>query len=161
MKTLSGDLADRDVHDRALQAQPRGQHRGEEPGVDAEEEHLEDGVEGHESRAVLGVALGQVVPHDDHGDAARQADEDQAQHVLRPVAQEEHGQAEHEQRTDDPVLQERQAQHLLVLGRPGAAPRTSPWPAADTSSGSGRSASGTLVVPTFQALMARLKPGTA
>ncbi len=91
-----------------------GQHRDEDVGVDREEEHLEDGVEGDQSGAVLGVALGQVVPDDDHGDAARQADQDEPDHVLRLVAQEEHGEAEHQERADDPVLDERQPEHPEV-----------------------------------------------
>ena len=64
----------------------RGQHGDEDVGVDREEEHLEDRVEGHQAGAVLGVALGQIVPDDDHGDAARQADHDEADHVLGLVA---------------------------------------------------------------------------
>ena len=71
-----------------LEAEQRRQDRDEEPGIDAVEQHLEDAVEGHQPGRVLGVALGQLVPDDDHGDAAGQADHDQPDHVLRIVAEE-------------------------------------------------------------------------
>ncbi len=109
-----GDLADRDVDDGAMQAEPPRQEGREEVGVDREEQHLEDRVEGDQTGAVLAVALRQIVPHDHHGDAAREPDQDEADHVLGPVAQEEHREAEHEHRSDDPVLHERQEQHALV-----------------------------------------------
>ncbi len=77
-----GDLADGDVDDHALETEHGRQHGDEDVGVDREEEHLEDGVEGHESGAVLGIAFGQVVPDNDHGDAPGKADHDEADHVL-------------------------------------------------------------------------------
>ena len=58
--------------------------------------------------------FGQVVPDDDHGDAAGQADHDQADHVLRVAAQEEDRQHEHQDGADDPVLHEREAEDLVV-----------------------------------------------
>ena len=109
-----GDLADGDVHRHALQAEPGRENRDEDVGVDREEEHLEDRVEGDQAGAVFGVALGQVVPDDDHGDAAGEADHDEPDHVLGLVAQEEHGQAEHQDRANDPVLHERQPEDLGV-----------------------------------------------
>ena len=48
--------------------------------------------------AYSGIALGQVVPDDDHGDAPGQADEDQAHHELGVVPEEEDRQPEHEDR---------------------------------------------------------------
>ena len=78
-----GDLRHADLDEAALQAEERRQDRDEEPGVDAVEEDLEDAVEGDEPRGVLGVALRQLVPDDDHRDAAREADHDEARHVLR------------------------------------------------------------------------------
>ncbi len=39
---------------------------------------LENGVERDEGSGVLGAAVGERVPDDDHGDAAGQADEDEA-----------------------------------------------------------------------------------
>ena len=67
-------------------AQPGGQYRDKNIGVDGEKQHLEDGVEGHQPGAIFRVALGQVVPDDDHGDAPGQPDDDQAHHVLRVAA---------------------------------------------------------------------------
>ena len=98
------------------EAQPdeRRQLLDEEPGEERIEQHLEDAVEGHQPGGVLAVAVGQVVPDDDHGDAARQADHDQADQVFRLVGQEDDRQGEHQQRADDPVLQQREPQHLQV-----------------------------------------------
>jgi hypothetical protein len=97
---------------------PAGRARSAAPcedvGVDREEEHLEDRVEGDQPRAVLGVALGQVVPDDDHRDAAGETDHDQPEHVLGLVAQEEHGQAEHQDRAEDPVLKSDRPSTLRV-----------------------------------------------
>ena len=107
-------LADADFDRRALQAHRPGQHGDKDVGVDAVEQHLENTIESHQARRVLGIALRQLVPHDHHGDAARQPDQDQADHVLRVVVQEEDGQHEHQDRADDPVLHQRQAQHLDV-----------------------------------------------
>ena len=84
--------------------QPGGQHGDEDIGVDGEEQHLEDGVEGHQAGAVFRIALGQVVPDDDHGDAAGQADDDQAHHVIRVALEKGDGQQEHEDGADHPVL---------------------------------------------------------
>ena len=66
------------VSDRAI-----GKHGDENIGVDGEEQHLEDGVEGYQPRAVFRVAPGQFVPDDHHGDAAGETDEDESHHVLR------------------------------------------------------------------------------
>ncbi len=64
--------------------------------------------------AILPVAAGQIVPDDHHGDAARQADENQPHHVLLVPGQESDGQQEHQDRTDDPVLHQGQGQYLDV-----------------------------------------------
>ena len=84
-----GDLADRDVDGDPLEPDPGRQDRDEHVREHRVEQHLEDRVERDERGAVLGVAAGQVVPHDDHRDAAREADHDQPHHVLRLVAQED------------------------------------------------------------------------
>ncbi len=78
MNTLWAMSPMRDVDLERLQPEPAGKHREEHVGVEREEQHLEDRVERDQSRRVLGVALGQFVPDDDHGDAAREADQDQA-----------------------------------------------------------------------------------
>ena len=132
------DLANRDVDHRAVQAEPLRQHGDEDPSVDRIEQDLEDGIEGHQPGGVFRVALGQFVPHDHHGDAARQADQDQARHVFRIAAQEDDGQHEHQHRADHPVLHQRQSRELSCCGRLRPVPRSAPSPAAGTSSGSGR-----------------------
>ena len=114
MKTVCASSPMLILHRGALQAQRLGQHRDKDVGVDAVEQHLKNTVEGHQAGRVLGIALRQLVPNDHHGDAARQPDQDQADHVLRVVVQEEHRQHEHEDRADDPVLHQRQAQHLDI-----------------------------------------------
>ena len=83
-----GDLSDGDVDCHTFEAEPGRQHSDENIGIDRVEEHLEDRVEGDQPGAVFGIALGQVVPDDDHGDATRQPDHDQAHHVLGLVVQE-------------------------------------------------------------------------
>ena len=109
-----GDLADRDVDDRPGQPEKWRQNRDEQPRIDAEEQHLKDRIEGNQTGRVLGRALGDLVPDDDHGDAARQTDHDQADHVFRLVGQKDDGQREHQERPDDPVLEQRQAEDLAV-----------------------------------------------
>ncbi|MBK7399566.1 MAG: hypothetical protein IPJ34_25730 [Myxococcales bacterium] len=109
-----GDVADADGDHRALQPEPGGEQGREEPGVHREEEHLEDRVERHETGAVLGVTLREVVPHDHHRDAPGQADEDQPEHVLGLVPEEHDREREHQDRADDPVLHQRQGEDLLV-----------------------------------------------
>ncbi len=103
---------------RAFETELRGQPLEEDPGVEREEEHLEDRVERDETRGVLRIALGEIVPDEHHRDAARQPDQDHARHVLRPVAQEDQRESEHEHRPDDPVLHEREQQHPAVAEDP-------------------------------------------
>ena len=61
-----------------------------------------------------GVTLGQIVPDDDHGDAAGQADQDQPHHIFVVSGEKGHRQPEHQNRSDQPVLDQRQGQHLGV-----------------------------------------------
>ena len=63
---------------------------------------------------VFAAALGEVVPDEHHGDAARDADEDEAHHVVGVVAQKEHREQEHQHRADEPVLHEREAEDAGV-----------------------------------------------
>ena len=91
-----------------------GRHGNEHPGIERIEEHLEERIEGHQAGRVFRVALGQFIPHDDHGNAPRQADHDQPGHVFRIAAQEYNRQTEHQDRPHHPVLHERQTEHLLV-----------------------------------------------
>jgi hypothetical protein len=109
-----GDLPDAYVDGDAVQVEQRRQLGDEDPGEEAVEDDLEDGVEGYEPGGVLGVSLGELVPDDDHGDAARQADHDEPDHVLGVVVQEDDRQEEHEERADDPVLHQRETEDLVV-----------------------------------------------
>ena len=112
-----GDGADRDpgqVHVAEVITDQGRQHLDEDVGESRVEEHLEERVEGDQSRRVLGVAPGQVVPDDDHGNAAGQSDQDQADRILGLVSQEHERQPEHEDGTDHPVEQERDRQHPRV-----------------------------------------------
>ena len=114
-----GDLAHGDGDDRAAQAKQRRQHGQKQPGIDAVEQHLEEGVERDQRSGVFGRAARQVVPDDDHGDAARQPDEDQPGHVFGLVGKKDDGQHEHQHRAYDPVLQQRQPQHARVAPHGG------------------------------------------
>ena len=114
MATLSAISPMRDVHHRPLEPEPGRQQRREEVRIDREEEHLEDGVEGDETGAVLGVAFREVVPDDHHRDASSEPDEDETEHVLGLVAEEHHREPEHQERPEDPVLDEREREYPLV-----------------------------------------------
>jgi len=81
------DLAHANIDDHAFQANQRRQNGQKEPGVDAVEEHLKNAVEGHQASGVIRVSLRQLVPHNHHGDAAGQADQNQPGSVLRIAAQ--------------------------------------------------------------------------
>ena len=78
----------------------------EHPGVQRIEEHLKKRVERYETRCIFGIAFRQFIPDDHHCDASGQADHDEACHVFGIAAQENHGQNEHQDWTDDPILQQ-------------------------------------------------------
>ena len=75
----------------------------EEDGEGRVEDHLQDGVDGDEDGAVLGVAAGEARPDEHHGDAARHADEDEAVAETRFVGEEAPGEGEHEGGGEEPV----------------------------------------------------------
>ena len=118
MKTLFGDLADGDVHLAPFEAEERRQDGDEQPRVDREEQHLEDRVKGDQAGTVLAVAARELIPDDDHGDAAGQTDHDQPDHVLGLVGKEGDGEEEHQDRPDDPVLDQGQGEDLEVAEDP-------------------------------------------
>ena len=60
----------------------------------------------------------EVIPDDDHSDAAGQTDQNETRHVLGFVAQEQHGEREHQDRPDHPILDEREDQDTAVLEDP-------------------------------------------
>ena len=110
------DLPRRGVDGGLLQAEPAGKHREVEPAEDGEHDHLEHRVDRDQHGGGLAVAAGQVVPDDDHRDAAGQADDDQPGAVLGQVRQEQPGQGEHQRRAEDPVQNQRAEQQLAVAG---------------------------------------------
>ena len=97
-----------------MDSQPSRQERGEKVCVDRKEQDLEDRVERDQASTILGVALREVVPHDHHGDATCEADEDEPKHVLGFVVQEDDREPEHQDRADDPVLHQGKQKHPLV-----------------------------------------------
>ncbi|MBP2333206.1 hypothetical protein JOF33_001905 [Corynebacterium freneyi] len=99
-----------------FQAEPRRQDLQVEPAEHAEHEHLEDGVDGHEHGGGFAVAAGQVAPHEDHGDAAGEADDDQPGAQGGLVGEENPGQGEHEGGANHPVEQQRDGHEPFVGG---------------------------------------------
>ena len=87
-----------------------------EPAQHGEHDHLEDRVQRDQHGGGLAVAAGQVVPDDDHRDAAGQADDDQPGAVLGQVGQQQPGQGEHQRRAEHPVQHQRADQELAVAG---------------------------------------------
>ena len=104
----------RQVHIPKLDTKQRWQHFDKQPCIDRVKEHLKDRVERDQTGRIFGIALGQLVPDDHHGDAPGQADHDEADGVFRPIREEREGQAEHQQRTDHPILDEGQHQYPCV-----------------------------------------------
>ena len=109
-----GDLPHGDIHHHTLEPEQRRQNRDKDVAVDGKEQHLEDGVEGHQSGGILTVTTGQVVPDDDHGDAARHAHHDQADHVFGVVAKENQGKDKHQNRSHHPVLHQGEGQNFFI-----------------------------------------------
>src|SRR3546814_11881951 len=83
-----------DVCSSDLKPEQRRQDREEEPGVNAEEGDLEYRIEGDQTGHILIVTPGELVPHQHHRDAPRETDKDDAGHIFRAVAQEDHGERE-------------------------------------------------------------------
>ena len=107
-------MPDGNVHYNTFQTKPGRQYSQENIGIHAIEQHLKDAIERHQTRRILRVAMCQFIPHDHHGNAARQANHDQTCNVFRIAAQEDDRQHEHQDWTNDPVLNERKGQDLLI-----------------------------------------------
>jgi hypothetical protein len=113
------DLAECDffqVHlrDSVGKAEERGQEFDEKPREDREEQNLEDRVECHQTGCVFAVAVRKIVPDNDHRDTSRQADHDQSDHVLGVILQKDYRQKEHEEGSDNPVLNQTEDQDSVV-----------------------------------------------
>ena len=67
------------------------------------EDYLQETVECDEHGAVIAIPAREVRPDEDHGDAARDADEDEAFAEVGPVGEERPGEGGHEERGEDPV----------------------------------------------------------
>ena len=93
----------------------RRQYGDKQPGQHGIEQYLKDGIESYQPRRVFAAAAGQVVPDQYHGNAARNANENQPHHVLRLVGQQPDGQQEHERRAKHPVQKQRQANNSDIL----------------------------------------------
>jgi len=63
-----------------------------------------NGVESDQTGTIFPVTFCQVVPDDDHGNAAGQADEDETDHVIMLSGEKCHCQPEHQNRANYPVL---------------------------------------------------------
>ena len=74
-----------------------------EPAEHREHDDLEHRVDRHQHGGQLAAAVGEVVPDEDHRDAAGEAHDDQPGAQLGQVGEEHPGQGEHEQRADHPV----------------------------------------------------------
>ena len=111
-----GDLADAHVHRAAREAEEGRHESHEDPRVDRVEEDLEDRVEGHEARAVFRIAA-RASSFQTITMAMQRARPIiiRPDHVLWLVPQENDGEGSHEDRADDPVLDEGQAEDLAVL----------------------------------------------
>ena len=135
MKTLCAICDNCYVDQRSLSdSQDCRQHCDKNISVDGIKQHLEYGVKPHQGGAVLGAAAGQLIPDDDHGNAASQTDEDYAVHEVRRVSQEDYRQCKHQDGTNDPVLYQGEAEDFFVLEDLYPALHTLPWPGAGTSS---------------------------
>ena len=82
--------------------------------IHTEEEDLEQAVKGDEACTVIRVALCKLVSDQHHGNAARQANEDDPRHVFRITWQEQHRQYEDEDGSNYPMLDEGNCQNLNV-----------------------------------------------
>ena len=108
------DLPDPDLEALRVEPEPVGEHREVEPAEQRVGDDLEDRVEDDEDRRTVVVAAREVVPDEDHRDAAREADDDHAGAVRRLVGEEDPGEREHQQRGDDPGQEERDGEEAAV-----------------------------------------------
>ena len=114
----AGDLGDGHVQAGGLQAQPAGQHLQVEEAKRGIQQDLEDRVQRDQHGGHLPVTARQVGPDQHHGDAAGQADQDDAGPVGGLVRQQQPGQREHDRRADHPVEHQRGGHHAPVGGDP-------------------------------------------
>ncbi|CAB4824732.1 unannotated protein [freshwater metagenome] len=112
----TGDVPGGDVNAGGVEAEPIGQHREIEPAVHGEQQDLDQCVDRHKHRCRFAVAEREVVPDQHHRDARGDTDDYEAGSQPGLVVEEQPREAEHEQRADDPVEEQREPVH------PAAAP---------------------------------------
>ena len=110
----ASDLPDGDLEALGVEPEQAGQDGQVEPAEQRVGDDLEEGVDGDQQGGALAVAAGEVVPDQHHRDAAREADDDEAGAVLGLVGEEDPGEREHQRRPDDPVQDQRDAEHAAV-----------------------------------------------
>jgi hypothetical protein len=93
----------------------KGRQNGDEdPGIDAVKEHLKHTIKGDQAGGVFVVAPGQLVPHDYHGNAARQSYHNEANHIFGTVGEENNGQDKHQDWSNNPILDQGKTEYLPV-----------------------------------------------
>ncbi len=79
-----------------LKAEPARHKGNEEIGIYREKNNLENGVKSHQPGAIFPVTISQVVPDNDHGNAAGQADENETDHIFVVAGEKRNSQEKHE-----------------------------------------------------------------
>lgn len=108
------NFAKGNVNGDGLEADEGRENGQKEPRVSGVEEDLGEAIEGDEACGVLGAAFGEVVPDENHGDAAGDTDEDEAGHVAGLIAEEDDRENPHEDGADEPILHEGEAEDAGV-----------------------------------------------
>ena len=96
-------------------AEQRGQVCDEEPCVNGVEKDLEYRVQAHDCGTVLTVALGKVIPDNNHRDTPGNSYEDKTVHEHRLVPEKNDRKGKHQHRADYPVLDKRKPEDFRVL----------------------------------------------
>ncbi len=108
------DINHADGDDLALDAEEGGKPSDEDPGVEAVKEDLGNTVESDKTCGILATAFGEVVPDENHGDTASQANEDKAYHILGVVSQKNEGEGKHDDGAHEPVLNDREGEDTRI-----------------------------------------------
>ena len=137
-----GDVPHRHIQGCRVEAEPAGEQLEVEVAEHGVGDDLKDRVEGDEHGGGFAVATGEVVPDEHHGDAAGQADDDEAGAIGRQVGEHQPGESEHERRADHPVEHQRCSHEGAVGGDLRRSGSSAPWRAPGTSSPAGRWRSG-------------------
>src|SRR5664280_342642 len=77
-----GNLSDTYLHDATGKSEIWRKHCNKKPGKSAVKKNLKNTVESNQARGIFRIAFGQFIPDDDHRDAAREPNHDQAHHVF-------------------------------------------------------------------------------